>query len=415
MKYKITGENKIIGEINISGSKNASLPIIIASLLTKEKVILNNVPLITDVINLIRLLDDLGVNVDYRYEQRQLIIQAKKVKNKVTSRYVEKLRATYYLMGVLLARTKYVEMPYPGGCNFSKRPIDAHLYAFSLLGVKVIDDINIKLKVLHLTPSIVDFPLITVGGTINTILLTVLSDGVTILNNIAIEPEVIDVINFLNSMGADITFIGNNTIKIKGVKKLHATTYEVMPDRIEAGSYLLLALSSPNSKVTLNNIRVNDLKNIIDVLENLGCVISASNNKITLESPTTINNLSLEIGPYPKFPTDLQPILSVVLLNAGEESIIKDKVYIDRITHLNELTKMNAIIKYENQSIIIYPSKLNSAIVNATDLRCAFALIVAGNMSSGETIINNMEYLSRGYENCLKKLRQLNLICCKEL
>lgn len=415
MKYKITGKNKIIGEINISGSKNASLPIIIASLLTKEKVILNNVPLITDVINLIRLLDELGVNVEYRYEQRQLIIQAKKVKNKVSSRYVEKLRATYYLMGVLLSRTKYVEMLHPGGCTFSKRPIDAHLYAFSLLGVKVIDDVNIKLKLSHLTPTTVDFPLITVGGTINTMLLTVLSDGVTILNNIAIEPEVIDVINFLNSMGADITFIGNNTIKIKGVKKLHSTTYEVMPDRIEAGSYLLLALSSPNSKVILNNIRITDLKNIIDVLENLGCIINATNNKITLESPSTINNLSLEIGPYPEFPTDLQPILSTVLLNAKGKSIIKDKVYVDRITHITELAKMNATIKYEDKSLIIYSSKLNSAIVSATDLRCAFALIVAGNMSSGETIINNMEYISRGYENCLKKLRQLNLICCKEL
>lgn len=415
MKYRIIGKNQINGEIAISGSKNASLPIIIASLLTKEKVILNNVPLITDIINVIRLLDEIGVNIEYKYEQRQLIIHAKKVKNKIKTPYVDKIRASYYLMGVLLARTKQVEIKYPGGCTFTKRPIDVHLQVFEQLGVKIDDSSYLKLKASTLTPTCIDFPIVTVGGTINTIFLMVLTKGVTILNNIAIEPEVIDVINFLNESGASITFIGENTIKIVGVKKLHGITYQIMPDRIEAGSYLLLASSIPNSSITITNVKTNDLKNILEVLEKLGSTIIASTNKVTLHSPSLINNINLEVGPYPKFPTDLQPIISAVLLNAKKPSVITDQVYNDRISHLHELNKMGSNVKYENKKIIIMPSKLKKSIIKATDLRCAFALIVASNLVDGETVIENMEYISRGYENCEKKLKKLNINCTKEL
>lgn len=415
MKYKIVGKNQIKGEIAISGSKNASLPIIIASLLTKEQVILNNVPLITDIINLIRLLDEIGVIVEYKYEQRQLIIHAKKVTNKIETPYVNKLRASYYLMGVLLARTKQVEMEYPGGCTFTKRPIDVHLQVFEQLGVKIESTTHLKLKANKLTPTSIDFPIVTVGGTINTIFLMVFTKGVTILNNIAVEPEVIDVINFLNACGASITFIGENTIKIVGVKKLHGVTYQIMPDRIEAGSYLLLATTYPDSLITITNVKTNDLKNILEVLEKLGSTIMATSNTVTLQSPNVINNINLEVGPYPKFPTDLQPIISTVLLNAKKPSVIIDQVYSDRISHLHELNKMGSNIKYENKKIIIMPSLIKNSVVKATDLRCAFALIVAGNMADGETTIDNMEYISRGYENCIKKLKQLNINCTKKL
>lgn len=413
MKYKITGSNVISGTIDISGSKNACLPIIVASLLTKEKVVLENVPLIVDVVNLIRLLDNIGVNIEYEYLNRRLIINAKKVKTKIDSIYVKKLRASYYLMGALLSRKKEIEINYPGGCTFSSRPIDIHLYVFESLGVKIENKELLKLKVETLTPKTIDFPLVTVGGTINTILLMTLSKGITILNNASIEPEVIDVINFLNQCGGDIT-VNKTTIKINGVKKLHGTTYKIMPDRIEAGSYLLLASSIKNSEITLNKVRPSDLESVIDTLKKLNNEIEINETSITLKSKE-LSSIDIETGPYPKFPTDLQPLLSTILLNGSSKSLITDTIYPDRISHIEELRKMNGDIIYENNQIIINPSKLENSNLQVKDLRCGFSLIIASNMVKGISTLNKVEYISRGYEDIFKKLKQLGINCHKEL
>lgn len=413
MKYKITGSNVINGTIDISGSKNACLPIIVASLLTKEKVVLENVPLIVDVVNLIRLLDNIGVDIEYEYLNRRLIINAKKVKTKIDSIYVKKLRASYYLMGALLSRKKEIEINYPGGCTFSSRPIDIHLYVFESLGVKIENKELLKLKVDTLTPKTIDFPLVTVGGTINTILLMTLSKGITILNNASIEPEVIDVINFLNQCGGDIT-VNKTTIKINGVKKLHGTTYKIMPDRIEAGSYLLLASSIKNSEITLNKVRPSDLESVIDTLKKLNNEIEINETSITLKSKE-LSSIDIETGPYPKFPTDLQPLLSTILLNGSNKSMITDTIYPDRISHIEELQKMNGDIIYENNQIIINPSKLENSNLIVKDLRCGFSLIIASNMAKGISTLNKVEYISRGYEDIFKKLKQLGINCQKEL
>ena len=415
MKYKVTGSNTVNGTIKISGSKNASLPIIVAATLTKECVIIENVPLISDVINMIRLLDNIDVITKYEYATRRLIIHAKKIKSIITSDYVKKIRASYYLIGALISRKHQIEMAYPGGCAFTTRPIDIHLSVFEQQGVKIDVGETLKFKVKDLKPTIIDFPRVTVGGTINAILSSVYTKGETILNNVAVEPEVIDVINFIKQMGGDITFISNQSISIKGVKKLHGTTYKIMPDRIEAGSYLLLAMGNPNSKLTLTDVNLLDLQNVTKVIEQMGGEFIAKKNELTLTTPTIVTAINLKTGPYPAFPTDLQPIITTVLLKGNGTSVVEDLIYHERISHLKELKKMNASIYYENKKIIIEPSILKAGIVNASDLRCGFALIVASNMAKGTTTINNAEYITRGYEECLHKLSSINIECNKQI
>ena len=415
MKYKVTGRREINGEINISGSKNASLPIIAAALLTSEMVVLENVPLISDVINMIRILDSIDVMTKYEYATRRLIIHAKKIKTIITSNYVGKLRASYYLIGALISRKHQVETVYPGGCNFTTRPIDIHLKVFEKEGVVIDVNETLKFKAKKLKPTNIDFETITVGGTINAILSSVYTKGITTLNNIAIEPEVLDVINFINQMGGDISFIGKQSLLIRGVKKLHGTTYQIMPDRIEAGSYLLLAMSIPSSNLTLKNVNIMDIQNIVKVLEQMGGNIIMKNNEITLKSPQTILPISLKAGPYPAFPTDLQPLLTTTLLGASGESCVEDLIYEKRISHLVELKKMKAIINYESSLIKVNPSILKPSIVSATDLRCGFALIIASNLAKGTTTINNAEYITRGYEECLYKLSQIGIECTKQI
>lgn len=415
MKYKVTGRREINGEISISGSKNASLPIIAAATLTSEIVVLENIPLISDVINMIRILDSIDVMTKYEYATRRLIIHAKKIKTKITSNYAGKLRASYYLIGALISRKHQVETVYPGGCSFTSRPIDIHLKVFEKQGVSVNVSETLNFKVKKLKPTNIDFETVTVGGTINAILSSVYTKGITTLNNIAIEPEVLDVINFINQMGGDITFIGTQSLMIRGVKKLHGTSYKVMPDRIEAGSYLLLAMSIPNSNLTLKNVNIMDIQNIVKVLEQMGGSVIMRKNEITIKSPEVLLPVSLKAGPYPAFPTDLQPLITTTLLGASDESYVEDLIYERRISHLKELQKMKASINYEASKIEVKPSTLKPSIVSATDLRCGFALIIASNLAKGTTTINNAEYITRGYEECLYKLSQIGIECTKQI
>lgn len=414
MKFKIQGIKQIQGTIDISGSKNACLPMIAGALLSREEIVLQNVPLITDIVSMIRILDSLGVNVNYMYEKKVLIIHANKIKNDLTSPYVAKLRASYYLISPLIHRKKEFESIFPGGCNFGKRPIDLHLKLYKEMGIDIVEDEKLHFKRKRLKPINITFPIITVGGTINAILSTVLIKGETIVSNIAIEPEVIDVINFLKSMGADITFIGERTITIKGVKKLHKTVYKVMPDRIEAGSYMFLALAKPNSKITIQNININDLKNIIDILQSLGSKLNVHDNSLEIISPEIIQSINLSTGPYPMFPTDLQPLLSTVLLQSNGKSTINETIYPSRDSHVKELIKMKGNISMSDGIISIMPSDITNGIVNAYDLRCGFALIIAGIIAKNQTIINNAEYILRGYENITYKLSKLEIKCKKE-
>lgn len=411
MKFKLKGPKEIIGTINISGSKNACLPIIAGALLTNEEVILYNVPLITDVISMIRILDDLGVDVKYNHTNQSLLIHPNKIKKNLTSEYVTRLRASYYLISPLIHRKKELIAKYPGGCNFGKRPIDLHLKLYRELGINITEEEIISFKRKKIHPLNITFPTITVGGTINAILSTVLVKGTSVLSNVAIEPEVLDVINFLKEMGASINFISERKIQITGVKKLHGITYKIMPDRIEAGSYLLLALAKKNSKITINNIDLKPLKNIIDVLIMLNAKLDVKDNSITVYSPNNINGIKIKTGPYPDFPTDLQPILSTILLNATGTSEINETIYPTRDSHVKELKKLKGNIHMNNGIIKIGPSVLISGIVNASDLRCGFAMIVVSAITEKQMIINNAEYILRGYENIKEKLSCLGITC----
>lgn len=409
MKLVVKEVNKIKGEINISGSKNAVLPIIAASLLTEEETVLYNVPIIDDVIIMIKILSTIGVETTLDRKKHKLTINARKLKNKVLTKDVTKIRASYYLMGSMISRKNNILIEYPGGCNFTSRPIELHLSAFKQMNIEIEMNKYIKLEKNKRKDIEITFPKISVGATINTILASVLSNNTTIIKNISIEPEVLDVINFLNHMGSNITYIGDRQIKIEGVKKLHGIKYQIMFDRIETGSYLLLTSSIPNSMITLNKVKYKYMKSIIDVIHQIGCKTKITKTKIYMCSPPKVKGIKLNITPYPGFPTDLQPILCSALLTADSKSIIKDKVYTDRISHISELNKIGGNIVYINNEIHIFPSNIISSNITSKDLRCAFALLIGGCLSKGKTIISDIDYIYRGYDNIEEKLKKIGV------
>lgn len=410
MKLKLNGSGKIKGIVDISGAKNAVLPIIACALLTKDEMIIENVPLISDVLNMVRIIDYLGAKIEYDYQTKKLTIQAKRLKSKIDTPYVQKLRASYYIMGALITRKKKVISRYPGGCDLGKRPIDLHLKTWNSLGCKgTANHEFLTIQRNTLKPETISFPIISVGATINAILTAVRIVGQTTINNIALEPEVFDVIECLKAMGAQIDFVSERSIVVKGVNKLKGITYQVMFDRIEAGSYLLLGASIPQSEVTIQNVDSIYLNQTIETLQQMGCEIQINDRSITLISPLKLNSLNLATGPYPSFPTDLQPLLSTVLLRAEENSTIIDHIYPNRFSHILEINKLNGKAKVNNGQLTIYHSMLRGGEVVVRDLRCGFALIIAAGMADGSTILHDGEILLRGYENLLVKLQMLGV------
>ena len=410
MKIKVKQSTNLNGIVKISGSKNASLAIICAALISNEIIILYNVPNIDDINVLLDILESIGVKIDFDKNKNKLIINAKKIKSNVKTTLVSKLRASYYLMGALISRNTHMSIHYPGGCNFVTRPIELHLKAFKLMNIE--EEANNKIKLVrkkHIT-SIIEFPVITVGGTINTILASVLSPCETLIKNASLEPEVEDVINFLNHLGASIKINNNREIHIIGVNKLKGGAYKIMFDRIEAGSYLFLAASHPNSIITLTKVSPLYMQEIIRVLKQIGCFIKVYIDSIQIKTPKKLNGINLKVGPYPLFPTDLQPIVCSSLLSANSISIIEDLVYVGRNSHVNELKKLHGKITFENNKIVINPSELYGDIIQAHDLRCAFSLIIATSLSKGISIIENIDYIYRGYENIKEKLDKINVI-----
>lgn len=411
MILKVAKTTNINGTIRISGSKNSSLALICASLLSKEEVVLNNVPDIEDIKKIIEILRSIGSNI--KYENNTLTIQNRKVSYKVNSELVRQIRGSSYLIGALLARCNKVEISEPGGCNFCDRPIDLHLYAANLLGYVVKNTSPLIIKKGSVTSNTIIFPKKSVGATINTIFMASNIDGITTIINPSLEPEVLDVCKLLKKMSIEIS-IEENKILINGVKKLTKTisypiVHEVIPDRIEAGSYLLLASSFPNSKIEIQNVDSSHLTNVLILLKSLGAKIIKTPDSIKLESPQILKNTNLIISEYPYFPTDLQQILSSTLLFSQSKSIIEDRVFPKRLSHLNELKKLGAKIYLENEQIIIEPSILSSSIVEAKDLRCAMALVIAAAHAEGVTLIEKGEYLLRGYENPLSKMKRLGV------
>lgn len=406
-RYIIEGGKKLEGTTYVSGSKNASLPIIAATLLNKGINKLYNVPNIHDTKMMFKILEELGCKI--KKVNGKTIIDSRNInKYEIPDNLMSKMRSSVIIAGALLSRSKKVTFTYPGGCDIGSRPIDLHLKSFEKLGVNVKEEFG---ELICTADEIVgndihlDFP--SVGATENIMLASVLAKGVTKINNAAMEPEIIDLQNALNSMGAKIIGAGTNNIIIKGVEKLKDLSYNIIPDRIEAGT-LLCAAAITGGNIKLQKVIPEHIETLINKLEEMGCQITKSKNEIVLKSPKKLRAVDIKTLPYPGFPTDLQSILGVTLTIAKGTSIIIENIFENRYKYLNELIKMGAKTTVEGRTAVIKGVKrLNKATVRATDLRGGAALILAGLNAKGRTTVENIEYVLRGYENLDKKLTSL--------
>lgn len=405
--YIIEGGKRLEGTVKISGSKNASLPILAATILNGNSNRLYNVPNIRDTKITLEILKLLGCKI--KRNSGKIEINSKNItKTEIADNLMRKMRSTVILAGALLGRFKEVTFSYPGGCDIGSRPIDLHLNAFKKLGVEITEEAGfIKCKANKIIGTNIDLDFPSVGATENIILATVLSEGTTVINNAAMEPEIVDLVNYLKKMGAKIEGAGTISITIKGVKKLSGASYNIMPDRIEAGT-LLCAVAGSGGRVILNDVNPNHLSSVINKLEECGCEIEITNKTISLKAPKRLKPIEIKTMPYPGFPTDLQQIFSAMLTKANGTSVIIENIFENRYKYLAELRKMGAKITTEGKTAIISGvRKLNSATTVCTDLRGGAALVIAGIMAKGKTKIEDIDYILRGYENIDAKLNSL--------
>ena len=409
MKLQIKKTNNLFGEIKVSGSKNASLPILTVALLTNETVYLQNVPNILDVEYMIELLKLCGVKVKRNEQTNEVELKRKRTKSIIKSPYLNQIRASYYLMGALFTERRTIKTKIPGGCDFEKRPIDYHLDAFKQMGAIIKEtnhDILIKRK--NKKPINITLKTKSLGTTINIILASVKTKGTTLIKNPSLEPEVLDFIQILNKMNANIKIV-NNEIIIKGVKKLTGTTHKIIPDRIEAGSYICLAAGAEKSNILIKDLNIDHLKTVINTFKQAGLNILYEERNLRIIKNKKLDNLKIIADDYPLFPTDLQQLMVSTLLSSNNISIVKDNIYSNRYSEVFELLSMNATLYLKNQTLLIFPSNLIGKEVYAKDLRAGFSLIIAAISAEGKTIINHAEVISRGYENLIDKLRGINI------
>ena len=409
-KLEVFGAAKLKGKIRISGSKNASLPILAATLLSDKKIFLTNLPRVKDVETMIKLLESMGSKVKLSKNKNSLVIQNnKKIKTEANYNLMSTMRAGIIVLGPLLARFGKARVSSPGGCNIGFRPIDIHLEALKKMGVqyKIIDGyINAKVKN-GLIGAKIKFPKISVGATENLMIAACLAKGQTVLSNCAIEPEIKDLSNFLCSIGAKIVWIGKRQVKIIGVKNFKQSNYKIMFDRIEAGTMLVAAaINQGNLKIT--GIESDILKTEINVLKKIGVKIIQKKNEIAIQGNKKIKNINIKTSPYPGFPTDLQSQLMVLLCRADKKSIITENIFENRFQSASELKRMNAKIKIKgNQAIIEGNTIFKGAQVMATDLRASASLVLAALCAKGKTTISRIYHLDRGYEDLEKKLKKV--------
>lgn len=408
MKVLIKKTPYIKGKVDISGSKNACLPILATCLLTNEEIKVNNVPNISDVLDMLKILKYLGVDVKHSKKEKTVRLKRKeKIKTEVLVEEVKKIRASYYVIPGLLYNNEESKILYPGGCNLGARPIDFHLQAFKKMGVNITEEDILILKRKELIGNQISFDKPSVGATINTIMLASVAKGQTIISNQIIEPEILNVITTLKLMGADIKVIKQDII-VNGKDKLHGCQTEVIDDRIEAGSYMLLASCIP-SDLIINHIDIAYLSSVINVLTAMKVKFEVFNQSIRILGSNCLEDVEVVTGPYPKFPTDLQQILSACLLKTKKISTIKETIYQNRFSQILELNKMKANIELFDGLIVIKNSILEGSKVLAWDLRCGFALIVGAILAKDETIIDNFEVIERGYENIISKLKKIGI------
>ena len=408
-KIVINGGRPLKGEVTISGAKNSVVALIPATILADDIVTLDGVPDISDVASLIDIMTIMGATIERKEDS--LIIDPRGVKNMAMPfGKINSLRASYYFYGSLLGRYGQATVGLPGGCDLGPRPIDLHLKAFEAMGAAMtMDGSSMKLATdgKPLQGANIYMDSVSVGATINTILAAVKAEGRTVIENAAREPEIIDVVTLLNNMGAHIRGAGTDMIIIDGVSHLHGTRHQVIPDRIEAGTYIALA-AAIGEGIQINNVLYEHLESYIAKLEEMGVRMTISEDSIFVEKQTGLKAIQIKTSPYPGFATDLQQPITPLLLTAAGRGRIVDTIYEKRVNHVPELAKMGATISTLNDHIIYEgPNQLTGSSVKATDLRAGAALVIAGLMASGTTEITNVEYILRGYSDIIHKLTQL--------
>ena len=407
-KLEVFGANKLKGQIKISGSKNASLPILAATLLTNKKIILKNLPKVRDIETMLLLLQSLGSKIKLN-KNKTIIDNSKQNKKFASYNLVKTMRAGILVLGPLLAKHKSAKVSLPGGCAIGTRPVDIHLKALSKLGVKYKIDQGyvIANAPKGLIGNKIKFPKISVGATENLIIAASFAKGTTTLSNCAIEPEINDLVNFLNEMGCKIRWISKRKIKIVGVTKVKQISYSVMFDRIEAGTYLVAAaVTEGNLKIT--NIIPKIIRTEIRILKKLGSKIAVKKNELQIIGTKKIKSTKITTAPYPGFPTDLQAQIMVLLCKANKSSIIKEDIFENRFMHIAELNRMGAKISTNgNKATVEGNINFAPAELMATDLRASVSLILAALTAKGKSVINRIYHLDRGYENIEKKLKKV--------
>tara|TARA_B100001057_G_scaffold145906_1_gene145887 strand:- start:878 stop:2131 length:1254 start_codon:yes stop_codon:yes gene_type:complete len=407
-KLEIFGANKLKGEINISGSKNASLPILAATLLSNKKVYLNNLPKVKDIETMINLLRSLGSKTKFKKE-KLVIDNSIQNKNFASYNLVKTMRAGILVLGPLLAKLGRAKVSLPGGCAIGTRPVDLHLKALSKLGVKY----KITQGYVHATApkgligSKITFSKISVGATENLIIAATLARGTTTLKNCAIEPEIKDLTNFLTKLGCDLKWLSKRTIRIRGIKNIQEVQYSVMFDRIEAGTYLIAAAATEGN-LKIKNVIPEVIKTEINILKKIGAKIIIKKNQIDIYGNKKIRSTNIKTAPYPGFPTDLQAQIMVLLCKANKKSLIREDIFENRFMHVSELNRMGAKILIKgNKALIEGNIKFAAAELMATDLRASVSLILAALTTRDKSIINRIYHLDRGYENIEKKLKKV--------
>ena len=407
-KLEVFGANKLKGQIKISGSKNASLPILAATLLSNKKTILKNLPKVQDIetmLNLLRFLGSKIINKD-----KKIIIDNSKQKKKFASyNLVKTMRAGILVLGPLLAKFGSAKVSLPGGCAIGSRPVDIHLKALSKLGVKYrIENGYVIAKAPNgLKGNNISFPKISVGATENLIIAACFARGFSTLSNCAIEPEIKDLVNFLNKMGCKIKWKSERTLEIEGVEKIREITYSVMFDRIEAGTYLIAAAVTEGN-LEIKNIIPKVIKAEINILKKIGSKIIIKKNAVQIIGSKKIRNMKIRTAPYPGFPTDLQAQIMVLLCKANKDSIIQENIFENRFMHVAELNRMGAQISIGgNKALVKGNINFAPAELMATDLRASVSLVLAALTAKGKSVINRIYHLDRGYENIEVKLKKV--------
>ena len=407
-KLEVFGANKLKGQIKISGSKNASLPILAATLLSKKKVYLKNLPRVKDIETMVSLLQSLGSKINFNKNNLN-IDNKKQIKNFASYSLVKTMRAGILVLGPLLAKLGKAKVSLPGGCAIGTRPVDIHLNALSKLGVKykIIQGYVHATAPKGLIGNKIRFSKISVGATENLIIAASFAKGITVLSNCAIEPEIKDLVNFLKKMGCNIKWVGKRSIKIEGVTEVKETTYSVMFDRIEAGTYLVAAAVTEGN-LKIKNIIPKILQTEINTLKKIGAKIKTTKDEIHIIGNKKVKSMNIKTAPYPGFPTDLQAQMMVLLCKANKQSTIKEDIFENRFMHVAELNRMGAKISTNgNKANVSGNINFEAAELMATDLRASVSLILAALTTKGKSVINRIYHLDRGYENIEKKLKKV--------